>query len=116
MSYVTDAILTWSVLENEDTILERINAKMPDGKHFLKIESVGGDNHAQAEMAVGAFNYFDSSQIVYAMQSVDWRYPEEVQVYAKDENQNLFNVHRIIDPGGIKQLSFGYGRVGLKRL
>ena len=99
MSYVADVILT-TFLEGEGIdepckgVVE-LNEWL-DSENYGILQRVdqytGGRKAQQADIYLGAFNYLDIGAFVEKIKSIKWVDPEYVQLFLKDEDDDLFNI------------------------
>jgi len=89
MSNVTDTLLTFSTLEDEDSVLEAVNGKAFDSHGFVLLKVTGGSKAHQMGIAMGAFNYLDLPRLVAAVAAVPWEFPEEVRLYCNGEHDDV---------------------------
>lgn len=111
MSHVSNVILSFSVLENEEQRMQEIN------KYLLEVENqqfenadfkvgdrfwYGGHKVLETPLWVGAFNYLHIGDLLQFMQGVSWDYPDEVQLIVKDQHSDIFKILTLDDWGGYK--------------
>lgn len=77
--------------------IEEVNAYLLENGHtpFTRIpasdsEYVGGEKHLECDIYLAAFNYMQLEHLIAAVRSAQWNDPEQVQVFAKDEDEELF--------------------------
>jgi hypothetical protein len=94
MSEVTDIILTFSGIENENVKLKEINRWLLDngkwgifGEEATKIS--GGNKHLQCRIYVAAFNYFDEVKFLEYIFGLTWSDAASVQVFTKGEYNHI---------------------------
>lgn len=99
MSYVTNTILTFSILEGDSDhrdVLERVNA------YFLKAVTgfiipssdawYGGTKVLERPTFFAAFNYLNLEKFVEHLRALDWKEPEEVQLIVCEEHDNEYRI------------------------
>jgi hypothetical protein len=90
MSVVTDIIVTYSGLDDDK--LDTINAWMVtqreyEGDRFVAVdEKAGGGKAMQANVALGAFNYFELDEFLVFLDTIEWERPEAVKVFVQEEH------------------------------
>lgn len=92
MSTVTNVIFVMSVDEFEATqALQRISS-FQFGTYWqpLKDDITGGSKNLECEIYIGAFNYFDEDKFVDELKMVEWKYPEEIQVMVRRQDDDKF--------------------------
>ena len=92
MSTVTNVIFVTSVDEYEATqALQRISS-FQFGTYWepIKDEVAGGNKNLECEVYIGAFNRFDEEKFVDELKMVKWKYPEELQVMVKRQDDDQF--------------------------
>ena len=96
MSHVTDIIIVTMLDDgggedchpNVDLIAEKA------GIWFEKAsDKVGGNKAMQADVFLAAVNCLDIDNFVSIFGSVKWEYPDCVQLFLKDEHENVFTVY-----------------------
>lgn len=103
MSHVADVIITLSVTEETDEGapipgIQEINRYLSSkGKGELeKVDGYAGGRKAlQAEVWMGAFNYLEIPEFVATVAAQHWQDRDAVQVFIKDEHEDVFS-QRII--------------------
>lgn len=123
MSHVTNAILCWGILEEEDANdncprLAEVNATIEamgrNGRGFVDINVsgswYGGTKSLQANMAMAAFNHFGPDEIWKAVESARWEYPDEVCLMYQDENDDVWSMRSFggtVTPPSIRMIAPG---------
>jgi hypothetical protein len=98
MSRVTNVILTVSAGEDigedgKDTVAELLNAAWDtDGCVPWKTaeDSAAGCKHMECGIYLGGFNHMDLAEFIKAIESIPWRYAEEVQLFVMEEEDSRF--------------------------
>ncbi len=104
MSDVTDVILSWAphVFDDEEdaaALLQQVNqSKAFKGQQgFVLInaeECYGGSRWLGMNIAIGAFNYLDLEGLIAHLRTLQWKFPETVQLMVCGELDDKF---RLID-------------------
>jgi hypothetical protein len=97
MSRVTNAILTANVGRKPDDELASVNQFLRENKigvgEFRDVtDRAGGHKHVERRVYVGAFNHAETKQIVRAVEQAPWREREAVQLFLKEQEEELFTV------------------------
>lgn len=91
MSNVTNVIFVTSVDEDRAILALRVISSFVDmGWQSLQDYVTGGSKNLECEMFVGAFNYFDEQKFIDELKMVKWRYPEELQVMVRRQDDDRF--------------------------
>ncbi len=98
MSRVTNAILTAHVgLQNgSDPEIDSVNKFLREtetggGGQFTEVtQHAGGTKHMECRVYLSAFNHADTDVIVRAVDQAPWRDKEMVQVFVKEQEQEVF--------------------------
>lgn len=102
MSLVTNAILCFSITNGETVSEEAINrfANEPtgcEGQRFVSCNDpklprgwYGGSKMLECEVYIAAFNYMDVEGWIAHLRSLPWRYPEDVQLFLKEQDDDVF--------------------------
>lgn len=106
MSVVTNAVLTYSILEESDRI-EEVNAGLASaagaraqgfGEDIMEVDDsavVGGYKMFEAPLHLAAFNHLEPERIIEVLVKVAWKYPEQVQLWAKGQHDVVFSLHTL---------------------
>lgn len=94
MSRVTTCILSCNSFEDR-RIMERINDWLKEWCHLpftrdvweIGFEGLGGEKNIIPSLYVAGFNYFHRDEFVAFLKTLPWRYPEEVQFFARPERE-----------------------------
>ena len=110
MSRVTNVILSFSVsehlVEQADgpdlyPVLDPLNVWLGErqyGRGFVDVgHHAGGYKAFEANLYAFAANQMPTEEILEKIQALQWEIPEEVQVWIKDENDDLFTEYRIVN-------------------
>lgn len=102
MSNVTNVILHVSILEEErddepiapigelNRCLEKLHTS------FTQVDQyAGGGKVFEATVFMAAFNHVSTEKIVQLVQSQSWQYPDEVQLFIMEQEDDGFVEHRI---------------------
>jgi hypothetical protein len=112
MSYVTNLILTFDVMEEEKEreaeIQEFFIHKDARGAGFVSCDDeklphgwYGGTKALETNVYIGAFNFINLDDLIsHLRHDVKWEYPENVRLMICDQNEEAF---RMINPtlGGV---------------
>lgn len=95
MSVVTNLIFACSNLEQSP--VERVNAFFGNAPGFEPVDGggVGGTKRLETLVAIGAFNYLKLGALVDYIRQLEWKEPECVQLFAKEQEERRF---RTIQP------------------
>jgi hypothetical protein len=110
MSYVTNVILTTSVLDKVDAFLSasEIYFKTTDNpweRLFSvnrEMDSIFPSRVLERYVYVGAFNYFDLSSFMQWLLTYPWEERECVQVFIAEQEDELFSIFRLGSHGYMK--------------
>jgi len=111
MSRVTNVILTFS-LDEEEAIRELSTALTAftwyGGRPLTDAAEVdglvAGSKAMECGICLGAFNYFDLSEFLTAIRNTSWKYPCELQLFIKEQEDDWFRqVHDF--EGAVKRRS-----------
>lgn len=105
MSRVTNVILTWSIME-DDNVIGEINEVVRQandrGQRFVSCKDpslpdgwYGGSKMLETNIAIAAFNYFGPSEVIDALTLVKWQEPENVRVMICDQDDLAFTMHEL---------------------
>ncbi|MGB6691242.1 MAG: hypothetical protein WBE76_25695 [Terracidiphilus sp.] len=97
MSQVTNAILTAHVGKHPDDEIASVNEFLRlneiGGGEFKDVtDHAGGYKHLECRVYLSAFNHADSKQIVKAIEKTPWRDRETVQLFVKEQEEELFSL------------------------
>lgn len=109
MSRVTNVILHVSILEDEEfedgpiirvvdlnrtLVLDKLNTK------FERVDQhAGGGKVFEAPVFMAAFNHCPTGIILSFVRRQPWAYPEDVQVFVKEEEDDGFKLYGITEEG-----------------
>lgn len=100
MSRVTNIIVSVDILEPSDW-LARVNSAIAEpaqGQQLRRVyDAVGGSKAWEAETAEAAFNHFGPYELRDALRTVEWRFPENVQVIYQDQHDATFSILTLWD-------------------
>lgn len=104
MSRVTNIILSFSTVEDEDARIKEVNAFQ---YRHLQLDLVsadynkdmekgtvwyGGTKFLETRIYVGAFNYFDTQAFLAHVKQISWEEPEDVLLIIKEEWDTRFKL------------------------
>lgn len=99
MSYVTNVLLGFDVLEDEDARIAEVNTFFSVERHRRGLVSLeapgdwyGGTKGFEHPLFVGAFNYFDEEGFLRHLRLLPWEYPEHVQVILCRQDDDVFSI------------------------
>ena len=93
MSQVTDIILITGIDDGgREDCHPNVNILTTETDvGFVKVsDTTGGNKHMQADIFLSAMNYLDKDNFINIYRSIDWEYPECVQLYLKREYDDIF--------------------------
>ena len=94
MSHVNNYILTFAADEGEDDdvpAVDEVNARLPSGCRFTRVDQhATGSKHMEVYAYIGGFNWADVDDIAKVVESVQWRWPERVQLLVKEQHADTF--------------------------
>lgn len=97
MSFVTNAILSYSVSENDEARLAEVNA-FPGfaerNQQFFELDKeVGGSKFLERPTCVSAFNHINPVAMVeWIFTEPNWEHPEDVQVLVCDQDADRYTM------------------------
>jgi hypothetical protein len=101
MSSVTDIILSTTIEDgateeethpNADVLSNWLVTNYKGG--LVKVDQLAGGNKAmQRDVFLAAINYLDHEAFLALFHSVNWEWPEDVQLLLKGEHDDVFTVH-----------------------
>jgi len=104
MSKVTNLLISFSNLEDSDTIIQSLKSFNYNGQPFeivsIKDENLpeawyGGNRKLEGNLLVGAYNYLDLIGLIeFIRGDIFWEAPEYVQIIVKEQDDFKF---RLID-------------------
>jgi len=107
MSLVTNIVFSFSIGEHSREIdgeyyyflMDDINKWLSErnyGKFGVDADKIsGGTKCLETPLFVAAFNYFDIEDFLEFLSSLQWKEPENVQVFVKGQEENIFTLFRI---------------------
>lgn len=101
MSYVTNALVACSVLEDDEDRMREVNEALSEasrGQQFKDIsrtEVYGGSKHMEIPLWGAAFNYVGVREIMKAVSAAAWKEPQFVQVFICDQEDDIFTVRTL---------------------
>ena len=96
MSRVTNVILSFSVLEPKYDVLQRVNAFFKPEystsyRGFIVPDNdlwYGGTKFLERPTYLGAFNNFNADKFMDFLETIDWIFPYEVQIFICEQDDN----------------------------
>lgn len=107
MSDVTNILLSFDICEEEDdpgdvmgetsdyTMLTQINAWLAPRYGAFGVDAdwiAGGTKHLEAPLYIAAFNHFDLDAFCAFLRTLPWLYPQHVQLFVQEENDNCWRL------------------------
>lgn len=100
MSRVTNVILTAHVglQDGSDPEIDSVNKFLREsdgggyGEFVDASENAGGTKHMECRVYLSAFNHADTETILKAIDQAPWRDKEMVQVFVKEQEEELFRL------------------------
>lgn len=107
MSRVTNLIITFSTLEDEERIVAEMRAFVKNDNGFY-IASVnderlphgwyGGTKNLECSILIGAYNYLDLQLFLdFLRNNVNWEAPDLVQLVVKEQDDMKFRLIDLIE-------------------
>src|SRR5215472_5946756 len=101
MSRVTNAIITANVAAHDraDPEIGFVNRLLREsegggGGEFIEVSRhAGGTKHNECRVYLSAFNHADTKPLIDAVDRAPWRDKEMVQLFLKEQEEELFHVH-----------------------
>ena len=94
MSYVSNVILSFSILEDDEARIDEINniiRELNDRPGFLKEQPhCGGTKALERPTFIGAFNYLPLPEFVRRVRALHWKEPHLVQVHCCDQEEDIY--------------------------
>jgi len=104
MSFVTNLILSFSILEDESSRVSEINLYENNGRGFELATAdfereknpssnkawYGGTKFLETPLYIGAYNGLDVEGLIKHLKIVNWEYPESVQLFLKEQESDKF--------------------------
>jgi len=103
MSQVTNAILVAHVGRRPDDEIAVVNEFLRTngvgGGEFRDVtDCAGGSKHLECRVSLSAFNHADTNHIVEAVRQAPWRDRETVQLFIKEQDEELFTLRYCASP------------------
>lgn len=101
MSYVTNTILSFSIMEDEEAMISLVNKYFSDGAYgqtqmgFIYPPGYGwygGCKALERPTFVAAFNYMAEDEFLKHLRSLPWKEPEWVQVMLCRQNDEEYEM------------------------
>lgn len=101
MSLVNNCILSFNICEDEDEKIVKINSFF-NHKGFVSVDVdflpcgwYGGTKMLETPLFIAAFNYFSEDEFLNYLKTLDWRYPKDVQLIIKRQDDDRFSIRDI---------------------
>lgn len=100
MSHVDNCILSFDICEDE-TMIAEVNSffSKENCKAFISAEDdclphgwYGGSKYLETPLFIAAFNYFSESEFIIYLKTLKWKYPENVQLIIKRQDDDIFSI------------------------
>jgi hypothetical protein len=94
MSRVTNVIITAHVTEEIESVNRYLEThEGGGGGKFIEVtEHAGGYKHMECNVYLSAFNHADTNVILEAVQQAPWRDRNMVQVFVKEQEEEVFRL------------------------
>lgn len=100
MSLVDNCILSFSICEDDEKIIEvnsffNVELQKPFvdvDANFLPTGWYGGSKMLETPLFIAAFNYFPESEFINHLKTLNWKYPEDVQLIIKRQDDSIFSI------------------------
>jgi predicted dinucleotide-binding enzyme len=103
MSNVTNVILSFSVLEADEIVLQKVNEfDFPHGSGFINANTegtCGGSKWLERPTFVGAFNHLDLEALKQHLRRVDWEEPAFVQLIVCGQDDDEYRIEPLFGLG-----------------
>lgn len=100
MSHVDNCILSFNICEDDKKITE-INSFFDTRteKPFVDVEAeflphgwYGGRKYLETPLFIAAFNYFRENEFINHLKTLNWKYPKDVQLIIKRQDDDMFSI------------------------
>jgi len=100
MSHVDNCILSFNICEDDEKIIE-VNSFFDTKlqKPFVSVDAdflptgwYGGRKMLETPLFIAAFNYFEEDEFINHLKILNWKYPEDVQLIIKRQDDDVFSV------------------------
>lgn len=104
MSYVTNILLSFDILENEDERMAEVQeyaAARSNGQKFGDIwnsDVYGGNKSMEVPLYGAAFNYIDLDGFAEDLGCVNWRAPANVRLFVCDQHDDTLEPYPVLLP------------------
>lgn len=101
MSYVTNALVSFSIMEDADERMAEVNERLADaarGQQFGDIwrsDIYGGHKFMEVPLYGAAFNYVEVRSMMDALQAARWKEPEHVRLFICDQDDDTFSMLKL---------------------
>lgn len=108
MSYVMNVMFSCGVLEEADADIEAPLEGPPRNQGLRKItdapayDAWGGTKVPEVDVWAAAFNYIAPQLVLDRISSIQWKEPENVQVFIQDQDADRFDIYEF--RGGVLEL------------
>lgn len=96
MSYVTNVLLSFSIMEDAEARVAEVNENLAEHSQGQKLGDIwqsdvyGGSKYMEVPLYGAAFNYVEAARFIEAVRSASWKEPEHVRVYVCDQDDDAF--------------------------
>ena len=103
MSVVDNCILSFNICEDDEKIVE-VNSffNMKNQKPFVDVDAdflpvgwYGGRKMLETPLFIAAFNYFSEDEFIKHLKTLNWKYPEDVQLIIKRQEEDIFSIVKL---------------------
>lgn len=100
MSVVTNAILSFDGCDIENVSEADINRFFGETRGFVSCDNenwYGGTKYLETPLYIAAFNHFNYKEFVLYLSTLPFKYPENVQLIIKGQEDDTFKIIRIVN-------------------
>lgn len=101
MSLVTNVVFSYSIGEDDD-IIKQVNRYFTDNPLIGLVSCddmnrtplgwYGGTKMLETPLFIGSFNYLNLPDLLDHLRTIDWKYPEDVQLIVQEQDDNRFRI------------------------
>ena len=106
MSVVDNCILSFCICEDEGERIAEVNSFFNSVEHqepfvdvdadFLPTGWYGGCKMLETPLFIAAFNYFPEELFINHLKTLNWKYPENVQLIIQRQEEGRFSIRGIV--------------------
>lgn len=100
MSCVTNVILTFSVLEDDEERIKDVNKFFENGTTIVSCDDnklergwYGGTKMLETNVCIGAYNYLPLESFKNHIKKIKWDYSEDVQLIVQEQDESRFRLY-----------------------